>query len=535
VSPHSDSREVEWQFDALDLRAVSRWLNDPGGPGKDDVRIVADARRTHTDEYYDTNDRRFHRAGYLLRVRTGSRRREATLKSLDSAGPTYSGVRSRRELTEVLERGTRSPLQGDGPVGMRARAVVGRKRLLRLFEVRTRRSVFVAERDGVVPSAEIALDETTIRPADGSPPARLRRVEIELPALALSIFEPFVESLRAACALQPAVLTKYEAGMLSADLRPPQAERFGSTEIDGAMAIGTVALAVLRQHFTELRAREPGARLGDDPEELHHMRVASRRLRAALALFTDVLPTEAVEVGDELRWVGECLGAVRDLDVQLAELDARIAAFPHADREPLAPLRDVLASQRDTARGAMLEALDSRRYGSLVNRYGRILRARRRGPEGPAGAPAFTVAPELIEERIRRLRRRAERITKVSASADYHRVRLQCKRLRYALEFFSDLYPTTSKSALKRLVTLQDLLGRHQDADIAIQRLRALAGEHSDELPSTTIFAMGELAQRYRQEMAALRARFPDARAGLAGKPWKALRRELSGPGRISR
>jgi CHAD domain-containing protein len=92
----------------------------------------------------------------------------------------------------------------------------------------------------------------------------------------------------------------------------------------------------------------------------------------------------------------------------------------------------------------------------------------------------------------------------------------------------SDLYPTTSKSALKRLVTLQDLLGRHQDADIAIQRLRALAGEHSDELPSTTIFAMGELAQRYRQEMAALRARFPDARAGLAGKPWKALRRESS-------
>ena len=104
-------------------------------------------------------------------------------------------------------------------------------------------------------------------------------------------------------------------------MRSPQPERFGWTPIDPDGTIGALALNVLRRHFETFLAREPGTRLGDDVEELHDMRVASRRLRAALSLFGDVLAPAVLNLREELQWIGGVLGAVRDLDVQLEELE----------------------------------------------------------------------------------------------------------------------------------------------------------------------------------------------------------------------
>jgi CHAD domain-containing protein len=525
MSTAPEPREVGWRFDAVDLRVVARWLNDSPVSGLDHPRVTAGPKATTVAQYFDTNDRRFDRAGYTLRILRSGRRRDAVLARLDSVAPTQRSTDAGHGLREALARDTVSPIHAEGPVGERVRAVVGRKRLFSLFEVRTRRSLFAAELGGA-PLAEIALEETTIKPADGSPPARLRRVEIEPPAQVVLALEPFVRALATAAALRPTTLTEYQVGLLTAGLERSHSERFGSTDIGRGMPIGAVALAVLRKQFTELLAREPGTRLGDDVEELHDMRVASRRLRAALALFSNVLPQDASDVVTELRWVGDFLGAVRDLDVQIEQLDARLAADPHAPRQELAPLRALLDSHRTTTRTAMLDALDSRRYELFVNRFGRILRARR-VPEGDARTNALAACPPLLEERIRRLRRSANAITPTSEPSDYHRVRLHCKRLRYALEFSADVYPTTARPALKRLVALQDDLGEHQDADVAIGHLRSLAVHHTDELPPATVFTMGELAERYRTEAAAVRARFPKSRTRLKGKPWKALGRDL--------
>ena len=80
--------------------------------------------------------------------------------------------------------------------------------------------------------------------------------------------------------------------------------------------MGELAFAVVRRQLAVLRDKEPGTRLGEDPEELHDMRVATRRLRAALALFAGVLPVRAQTYREELGWLGRLLGEVRDLDVQ---------------------------------------------------------------------------------------------------------------------------------------------------------------------------------------------------------------------------
>ena len=99
--------------------------------------------------------------------------------------------------------------------------------------------------------------------------------------------------------------------------------------------MGDLAFAVLRRQLAVVRAKEPGTRLGEDPEELHDMRVATRRLRAALSMFEAVLPVRAQVFREELGWLARLLGTVRDLDVQLEGLAGLSSADVHtAARRP---------------------------------------------------------------------------------------------------------------------------------------------------------------------------------------------------------
>jgi triphosphatase len=527
MSSH-DIAEVEWQFDVLDLEPVRRWLTD-SGHDEGGYTVAAAGTVTHSDTYLDTADQRFGRAGFALRIRRLGRRRggEATLKAIDSAQTKVSGLRSRREVSEQLDDADSAHLaRADGPVGERVRAVAGGKPLLPLFEVRTRRETLTLQANGSA-QGEIALDETAIRPANGSPPARFQRVEIEVPESSLHAVDAFVTQLRAHCALQPAGLSKYEAGLLSAGIPRPVPERFGPTEIDPGMTIRAVALAVLRRHFATMLAKEPGTRLGDDIEELHDMRVASRRLRAAIALFEDVLPETVLGLKDELAWIGRQLGAVRDLDVQLEQLESWIDAAAPEDRVPLEALRSVLEAQRSDARREMLEALESRRYDSFVRRFGRTLRARHAVRSGPASLPALAVVPDLIDARWAAVRKAAKHIDSSATAEDYHRLRIRCKRFRYALEFLTDVYAGRARPVLKQLVVLQDILGLHQDAVVAIERLRGLSAERGGELEPVTIFAMGEIAERYRQSAVGLREQVPPAYGRVSGKRWMSFRQHI--------
>ena len=513
-----------WEFDAVDLRPVIRWLDELGeGAESLAVRIKPTGSTSHVEVFLDTDDHRFERAGYALRVRRAGRGKgagaDATMKAIATDPPDE---RSRREVSERLQSADPELLaEGDGPVAARVRALAGRKRMRMQFEVRTRRRLLSVEAEGL-PPGEIVLDEIAIRPAAGGAPTRLHRVEIEAPEAALAALRPFAERLQNACRLQPAKLTKYEAGALAAGLKTVPVA-FGSTSIEAEDPIGRVGLAVLRRQFAALRAREPGTRLGDDSEELHDMRVASRRLRAALSLFADFLPPSAENVRDDLRWVAHTLGAVRDLDVQLEQLDGWLVDLPETDREALIAVSSLLEAKRSAARETMLDVLDSRRYELFVGRFGRLLRSARGRRSGPASLPARAVAPDLIEERFRALRKAADQIEDDSSAAEYHRVRIRGKRFRYALEFLAELYPGGTRPLIKRVVALQDILGLHQDAEVAIERLRQLAGEHGAGLPPDAIFAMGEIAERYRQNAAELRARFPEAYGRVTGKSWKAF------------
>jgi CHAD domain-containing protein len=303
----------------------------------------------------------------------------------------------------------------------------------------------------------------------------------------------------------------------------------GSTVIDPSLSVGDVAFAVLRMQFEAFVAKEAGSRRGEDPEDVHDMRVASRRLRAAIAMFRDVLPARIVRLREELGWVARALGAVRDLDVQLGQLETWVDGDLTDDADALGALRDLLERERAGARVELTNVLDSPRYARLLADFTKLLRVGPMRSHASREAILMTGAP-LIRRRHRDFRKAGDQIGEGATGADYHRLRIRAKRLRYALEFLADVYPGAAVPLIRRLVALQDLLGARQDADVAVQRLHALAMREGDDLPPRTAFAMGMVAERYRREGADLQGLFPKIYRRVGGKPWRELRQFIKEP-----
>ena len=547
-----ETTEVEWQFDALDLRPVERWL--AALPSRAYAELppltaLAKPARRLVDRYMDTADWRIARAGFVLRTRRRGRAVEVTMKALKQARPQDPpGLRERLELTEELpsDAGPASlgpasgpaslgPASGPaslgpkGPVGRRVHAVAGRRPLVQVLEVRTRRLPFSLRAAGAE-VAEVALDETTIALGPHQAPARLRRVEVEVAPGWLDALAPVVRDLRESAGLSPAVLSKFEAGLLAAGLSVPGPPDVGPTDIPSDATLGDIAYAVIRSQLRELFAREPGARLGEDPEELHDMRVATRRLRAAMDVFSSALPSRAVAVREELRWIAAELGQVRDLDVQLEgipQMSQWSKEWTGADHgTALAHLQALLEAERDEARRKLLDALDSARWERLT---AALLALARQGPSRRvpgARIPAAIAVPPLLEERHRATVAAARRARRSGIAHDFHRVRIRGKRLRYCLEFASPLYGRPAQRFVTKLTRLQDQLGRMQDAEVASSRLFSMATETPPPgraLPPATVFVMGGIAERYRQTSAQLREVLPRRLGVLRGKAWREL------------
>jgi len=301
--------EVEWQLDALDLRPVERWLALRTGPAAladsiPGLGIVPGVPKRLVDVYVDTEDWRIGRAGYVLRVRRRAGRVETTLKDLSTA---TKGLRRRLEVTQPLPASGLAGLDRRGEVGRRVEALVGARPLKQVLEVRTRRRPFdLAIHDERV--AELALDDTVIAIGHERRRLRLTRVEVEVQPAWVDTMQPFVERLRRECGLQPATLSKFEAGLMAAGLSIPSLPDLGSTGVNPATALGELAYRVLRKDAAAMLAQEPGTRLGEDIEALHQMRVATRRMRAALEMFADVLPVRAGRIRAELGWLAGVLG-----------------------------------------------------------------------------------------------------------------------------------------------------------------------------------------------------------------------------------
>jgi triphosphatase len=294
---------------------------------------------------------------------------------------------------------------------------------------------------------------------------------------------------------------------------------------DRSSSLGDVASAALTKNVKRFVENGAAVRLRNDPDALHDLRVASRRLRAALSEFSFILPVNSMRIRDELGQLGGPLGVVRDLDVQIDQLASWQRSADAQD--DVFRLIEFLESERSTARDALQATVSSARWVRVSSALERLVA---RGPLRTSSEPrraALAVAPDLLFAAEAKVRKAAVRANEDPTPPALHRLRIRCKRLRYSLEFFAPVFHGRADDTIQGLIAMQDLLGSHQDSIVAASRFQQLALEQAGTMPPGAIFAMGQLVERYRADAARLRERARPAYRRSHAKPWKAFAKHL--------
>jgi CHAD domain-containing protein len=287
--------------------------------------------------------------------------------------------------------------------------------------------------------------------------------------------------------------------------------------------IGNLAIQVLIDNTAAFEEYTPGARAGQDARSVHQMRVATRRMRAALRLFGDVLPPpEANSLNDELNWIAGQLGARRDLDVQVRRLRERAAELGLS--EALVPYGAWLEDQRQRAQAELAGAIDSPRFAQLMQQLHRLSEWT---PNAQTDAPLLADAPGRLRRTYRKLRKRARRIDAHAPTPALHKVRIRAKWLRYAAEFFEVAYGKPAQRLAKRLTSLQDLLGDLQDSVVSGQRIHLAVHTEAGAWPAETSVALGRVVQRDVQRAGQIRKEFPKLYGAVKDGAWPRLDRWL--------
>lgn len=504
---------------------------------------------TEARTYLDTFDWRLHRSGLVLSSSPSGTHVRLALEDTEGKAFEILVPRAPRFAADLPHCALRDGLE----------PVVKHRRLFPKAEASWASvTVPVQKKDGTV-AASLLFREGTVRFQDGLGEASLgARVEI-LPLTGgraqvrrVTSFSKKTMGLRKA-KLREADAVYHASGTEPGDfspsfrlkLRPGQSAERGTRRIH-------------RELLRGLLHNQEGVIRDWDKEFLHDFRVSVRRTRSALKLLGGVLPKEDVDhFSEEFRWLGRRTGRVRDLDVHLLRIPTLRAALDPSAGVDLEPLVQLLLEKKKREHRRLRDCLRSKRYLRLISEWSAFLekQAPKRSAGPQAKAPIQEVAFRAIRKALNRVLKRGRRIGPKATPEELHRLRIDCKNLRYLLTFFRSLLPVESLDpVMKELKRLQDRLGDFNDLHVQGAALNAFAGELMDMKrgPPATLLAMGrvlgQMERAQAEEKAALRAhmrrfsqprnrgKFEELLRGLsAGEPEvnqkPATRRKKAGPG----
>jgi CHAD domain-containing protein len=332
--------------------------------------------------------------------------------------------------------------------------------------------------------AELVDDDVTTTGPSGER-ARFREIEIELAA---GVSDAEVSSLvdhlvdRGA---RPSTSSKVLRALGGPEAAPTEVP---APDLGAKPTAREVVEAAIARSVRAIVLNLPGVRLGEDDEAVHQARVGTRRLRSDLRTFRPLLDRDwARELTDELRWLGDALGKVRDLDVMLITLADVIATERSVTPADAAQLIEVLEAERDDRRRALLEALGTTRAFELLD----VLIDASQNPmtEPEADGPATDVLPRLVRKPWRRIERAVDRLDAESPDEELHAVRILAKRCRYAAEAVRPAAGKNAKRFAKAMSNVQDCLGELNDAVLISNHLRRTAAADPE-----TAYVAGQLS-----------------------------------------
>ncbi|HEX6013744.1 MAG TPA: CYTH and CHAD domain-containing protein [Geminicoccaceae bacterium] len=449
---------------------------------------TAAEERHEVTTYFDTPDLRLAGKGVSLRVRRDGDRRVQTVK-LGGTGPAVAARRGEWEW----------PIEQDTPELGRlaetpAGALVGDLTddgIEPVFVTDIRRTVRELRLDEST-MAEAALDEGTI--TAGSASEAVSELELELRDGTLAPLYRLALDLQATVPLTIGPESKAERGYRLRTGRPPAARKAPDLDLDRDVGVPGAFREIVAVGLGHLLANQPAAAAGD-PEGVHQMRVAIRRLRTALALFGPHLePHATAQFEAELKRLGRVLGEARDWDVFCLDTlpkamgDAPEASWGHLLREAAETERREAHHRAEEEIGRL--ALTGFVLGMAAWVEDGIAQPTLLGDKRMRRRLA-KLAPELLDRLAGKVAKRGKRIGRRS-DEELHALRKSLKKLRYGVDDLASLYGRKAvKTYLQGCKELQELLGRMNDATVAITLAEKLSGGDSSGLAP----AAGAVAQ----------------------------------------
>jgi CHAD domain-containing protein len=523
--------EVEAKFAVPDDPTFERLLSLES---LGDYALVPAGEERTTDRYLDTEGRDLLRSGHACRRRAHPEG-GPELVTVKGLGSVRGSVHHRPELEVEVPPDAPPERWPAGPPRDFVLRIARDKPLVELITLRQRRTTRdVVRSDHRV--AVLSLDE--IEFVDG---ATARELEIELGPEGHDADLRELEKLLEPYGLRPEPRSKFERALALSESRasdaggdPRRPERAGDPNRDaprtkrkaGRPPLGVVAddpmleagRKILRFHWKQALAHEPGTIAGIDPEELHDMRVATRRQRAALRILSPYCRRKALRpVQDGLRSLGGSIGAVRDMDVLLAAAQAHQATLAAAEARALQGLLKAWVRRREAARQRMMDHLRGQAHAVFKEQYTAFLDtpgAGARSDAEPRPTLVRHVLPYEIWEHYGELCA-FERMLPWASAETLHSLRIRGKRLRYLLEFFREVMGGSVEKPIQALVALQDHLGELQDCVVTID----LVDDFLASAEAVADPAAAAAAGRYRE---ARRARIDELRHGLE-RSWSGI------------
>jgi CHAD domain-containing protein len=299
------------------------------------------------------------------------------------------------------------------------------------------------------------------------------------------------------------------------------------------------AAKLIFQNLLEtMRVNEFGIIEDIDTEFLHDFRVAVRRTRSALSQIKAVFSLEdTLKFKDEFSAIGKATNELRDLDVYLLTEDSYKNMLPEDLRAGLDPLFGSLAEQRKKAKKMCAEFLESDTYKESIKTWDDFLRTTDSDPKLAPNSerPVIDIAKEDIWKKYSRVIKLGRKIQSNTPDPEIHRLRIECKELRYLLEFFTSLFAEDDiKTVIQHLKKLQDNLGDFNDLYIQQQSLKKFLNQTDigyDHSKQTTLAAAGGLVSVLYQRQNNLRKKFKDNFDEFSDKETTALSKKLFSKG----
>jgi len=454
---------------------------------------------TNIDIYLDTFDWRLLKKKYSLRYRSAD-------------GSFFYTVKGQEQIQNGIAQRVEKEIRLDEPAAIPAicprkevneiiEPIIFPRRLLEQIQIKTnRRRYRVVSPEKAV--FELCFDSSSFAARGMNKQRRASRLfemETELQKGGLSALESLAALLKKEFGYIPSTASKLQTAMERLKISPPAKKppRQLQVELDDRMDIALKK--IIAYQFQRFEENSKGIKADIDTEFVHQARVATRRMRSALLLFGEAIPAATKNhFRSELKWLGEILGKVRDLDVfllNLPQFKMNIGRFSAKRQKAFA---DWIEMHRRLPFTELIQALESVRYKNLAKKIINYSSAKppARPPAHLAAKKVRDAAPQIIKNNLDAVIRQGEKIIANPRLKEFHRLRINMKKLRYACEFVNGAYEGRLDDFIAFTVDIQDNLGKIQDTAFTRNFIDFLFADMTGKLVDPKmVFILGEIYQ----------------------------------------